>query len=62
MKRTFVIEFDDELGPMWMNKDNLELCLKTANHVRSDLITNIEDVTERYDKLIKILIKLAKEK
>lgn len=27
MKRTFEIEFPDDLGPLWMNRDNLLLCL-----------------------------------
>jgi len=27
MKRTFEIEWDDDLGPMWMNADNLMACL-----------------------------------
>jgi len=48
MKRVFIIEFEDHLGPMWMNKDNLESCLKTVNHVRySDLILDIKDITEQ---------------
>lgn len=27
MKRVFEIEFPDELGEMWMNQDNLMLCI-----------------------------------
>ena len=27
MKRTFEIEFSDDLGRLWMNRDNLLLCL-----------------------------------
>ena len=27
MKRIFEIEFPDDLGPMWMNKDNLLLTI-----------------------------------
>lgn len=27
-KRIFEIEFPDDCGPFWMNKDNLLLCLK----------------------------------
>lgn len=49
MKRVFIIEFKDHLGPMWMNKDNLESCLKSVNHVRSDLVTNIEDITRKFE-------------
>lgn len=26
-KRTFEIEWDDDLGPLWMNTDNLLICL-----------------------------------
>jgi len=55
MKRVFIIETQDHLGPMWMNKDNLESCLKSVNHVRSDLVTDIVDVTDRYEKFMKIL-------
>jgi hypothetical protein len=27
VKRVFEIEFDEENGPLWMNRDNLLLCL-----------------------------------
>ncbi len=29
MKRVFEIEFPDELGEMWMNQDNLMLCINS---------------------------------
>lgn len=30
MKRVFVIEFPDHLGPLWMNEDNLMLCINAC--------------------------------
>jgi hypothetical protein len=39
----FTIEWDDELGPMWMNKDNLAACVNAYVGV-NDL--KFEDVTD----------------
>jgi hypothetical protein len=46
MKRVFEVEWDDELGPFWMNKDSLLVCLNTKLYCGEGLIQNIEDVTE----------------
>lgn len=34
MRRYFVIDYPDELGPLWMNQDNLMLCINSycGNH------------------------------
>jgi hypothetical protein len=43
MKRTFTIEFPEDLGPMWMNKDNLLICLQnTCPNTKFE----VEDVTK----------------
>ena len=59
MKRIFIVEFDDELGPMWMNKDNLKTCLNSPAYCGPNLITDVKDVTDRYNKLMKILTKIV---
>ena len=47
MERTFSIAFEDDLGPMWMNKDNLLICLNTKEHCGEGTILEVEDVTDR---------------
>lgn len=42
MKRTFEIEFQDDHGPLWMNTDNLLICL--LNTCRNTVFT-VRDVT-----------------
>jgi hypothetical protein len=42
MKRTFEIEFDDDCGPLWMNKTNLLTCL--TNTCRNSKFT-VRDLT-----------------
>jgi cell division protein FtsB len=46
IERTFSIEYDDELGPLWMNKDNLLMCLNTNAFCAEGLIVAVEDDTE----------------
>ena len=46
MQRTFEIQFEDDLGPMWMNVDNLLICLNTTTHCGEDAIIRVRDVTE----------------
>lgn len=42
MKRTFEIEFPDDLGPLWMNKSNLLTCL---TNTCPNTIFTVKDVT-----------------
>lgn len=42
MKRTFEIEFPDDLGPLWMNTSNLLICL-TNTCVNTEF--TVKDVT-----------------
>ena len=42
MKRTFEIEWEDDNGPFWMNRDNLLICL--TEHCRNSVFT-VRDVT-----------------
>lgn len=44
-KRIFELEWDEELGEMWMNEDNLAICLYTDTHTSANLVA-IKDVTE----------------
>ncbi len=44
MKRVFEIEFPDELGEMWMNQDNLMLCINAYCENRDSKI-RATDVT-----------------
>jgi hypothetical protein len=46
MKRTFTIEFPDDLGDLWMNKDNLLACLTTETHCGSNVRLVVEDITD----------------
>lgn len=46
MKRIFSIEWPDDCGPMWMNKDNLMSCLTTSQCVENVELV-VEDLTER---------------
>ncbi len=46
MKRVFEVEWDDELGPFWMNKDSLLACLNTKLHCGEGLILDVKDITE----------------
>ena len=45
-KRIFEIEWDDGLGSMWMNEDNLMSCLCENTHVGHDLNIKVKDVTD----------------
>ena len=58
MKRVFEVEWDDELGPFWMNKDSLLACLNTKLHCGEGLIQNIEDVTEGTQWLLNTIGKM----
>lgn len=52
-KRIFTIEWPDDLGPLWMNKDNLLLCLNAY-------CENIPFITEDVsDKIATALLELG---
>jgi hypothetical protein len=51
IKRAFSIEYGGELGPLWMNKDNLLRCLNSDTHCAEGLILAVEDVTEHLAEL-----------
>jgi len=48
MKRIFSIEWPEDLGPMWMSKDNLIACLFSNSCVGGQFVPKIkvEDITE----------------
>lgn len=52
MKRTFVIEWPDECGSMWMNKDKLLSCLKSDEQVGPAIEIKVTDITDRGIKSI----------
>ncbi len=45
-KRTFQIEWDEDLGPLWMNVYNLSTCLNTKNHIGDDIGLLVSDITD----------------
>lgn len=44
--RVFTIQWSDHLGPLWMNKDNLRLCLESKEHVGPRVKLEISDITD----------------
>lgn len=42
--KTFEVEWDDELGPHWMNTFNLVMCLNTDEHCGERLIERVRDI------------------
>jgi len=42
--RVFQIEYPDDCGPLWMNKDNLLMCLTTETHT-SNVRLKVTDIT-----------------
>jgi len=61
MKRVFEIEFKDDLGPMWMNQDNLLTCLLTKTNCAVGTILNVRDITEEQWLLNTIKKKILKK-
>jgi len=51
MKRTFEIEWPDDCGDFWMNKDSLMSCLTTETHVGGKAWVKAEDVTDDVSRL-----------
>ncbi len=52
MKRVFEIEFPDELGEMWMNRDNLMICINAYCDTKDGRIKTT-DVTDSVVHLCK---------
>ena len=50
MKRVFEIEWPDEAGPLWMNADNLMLCINAYCKIKNGKI-KAEDITDNIKKL-----------
>ncbi len=46
MKRTFEIEWPDQFGDSWMNKDNLMLCLTKDKCVGEKVSLKVRDITD----------------
>lgn len=49
--RAFKIKWQEDLGPMWMNVDNLAQCLTTKTYTGEGLVEKIEDVTDQLETL-----------
>ena len=43
-KKTFVIEWCDDYGKEWLNKENLESCLFSDTHITNVQVA-VEDIT-----------------
>ncbi len=48
MKRMFEIEYPDDCGPMWMNVDNLMICLRTKEFIGSKVKISVKDITDLF--------------
>lgn len=48
MKRMFKIEYPDDCGPMWMNVDNLMICLRTKEFIGSKVKISVKDIIESH--------------
>lgn len=55
-RKIFRIEYDDELGPEWLNIDNLKLCLFSDSHI-SSIRVDVKDITSDLDDLLNTLVK-----
>ena len=44
-KRRFEIEWNEDLGPLWMNADNLWCVMSTPEKVGPGLVVAVRDVT-----------------
>ena len=60
MKRIFEIEWNDDFGPMWMNKDNLIQCLCTKEHVGDTVALKVTDITEELQKTHDLVVEIHK--
>ena len=41
MKRLYLISWDDDLGPEWMNLDNLKACLFSKTCIGGDAVDKV---------------------
>lgn len=42
MEKTYRIVWDDDLGPAWMNLDNLAMCLFSETHIGGEAAGKIQ--------------------
>ena len=62
MKRVFEIEWPDDCGPMWLNRDNLMLCLTTAVYIGPAVHVAVEDVEASEDEMNRLkMLRAAKQ-
>ena len=51
MKRVFEIEWQGDTGPLWMNEDNLLMCLTTKEFCGPKMQISVRDITgDKYGK------------
>ena len=53
--RAFKIQWREDLGPMWMNRDNLLQCLRTSTHTGDGTVLEVYDITEELQDLQKVV-------
>ncbi len=53
--RAFKIQWKDDLGPMWMNRDNLLQCLRTTTHTGKGTVLEVYDITKELEDLRKVV-------
>jgi len=46
VKKIYLIQHDDDLGPEWLCEDNLKACLFSETHIGLDLEVDVLDVTD----------------
>ncbi len=56
--RAFKIQWKDDLGPMWMNRDNLLQCLGTTTHTGKGLVLEVYDITDELQDLRSVVAML----
>lgn len=54
--RIYKISHKEDLGPMWMNKDNLSMCLHTKEHCFGGAC-QVEDITEELERILIMISK-----
>lgn len=46
VKKTFVIGWKKDLGPAWMNENNLLRCLTTTDHCGEGLLLKVDEIKQ----------------